>query len=430
MAQLGNLGTSDSGGLDRFGPVSLSIEFKKDPLDPWEEPIALTLNQVQQLIIVLDIHRFLPSVNLELQDSGGYLTHLFPDDRRMRKLHIQLGKLTTGNMDDSVLFSFDVWRRTPKSEGTFQVHGLLDVDNFFSPEKIRSFNGTIKSTIQSIADEIKADSTEISSSLNYSKTLLQANWTNGQFLRWMTQELIGNDSSSAFSCFLRCTTSEKILVFKSLKDFQKSKVKYILAPHPGALAHDTAVGGYTIVQPILGWEIYDSGKLLGVTSKRKQVFSYFNYSTGTYVADEVAVNGNTLTGTDYYSMTEYYSLDKSDSENEGVSIDTTGRSNAFTSNFQGRVLSSYHKNLFAMSKVWVTTWGLQDAAPGDVVDIQKLDRQVPQQIAGLHYEGFWVIERVVHLVGNGFLTKLLLIRNGVTSGDSNTLIRASQWKKA
>jgi len=45
------------------------------------------------------------------------------------------------------------------------------------------------------------------------------------------------------------------------------------------------------------------------------------------------------------------------------------------------------------------------------------------------YNGFWMVERVVHRLGNVFTSDLMLTRNGIDTMQANTLVQALNWKR-
>jgi len=117
-------------------------------------------------------------------------------------------------------------------------------------------------------------------------------------------------------------------------------------------------------------------------------------------------------------------VDKNDTDESGY-LWETGRSNDFTSNFNGQVKGSFQNRVNNLMKLWITTKGIPNICPGDTVDIF-----FPHNLGTSQYSGFWLVERVVQMVGDIYLTKLLLTRTGLDTDFTNTLMRSLRKKKS
>jgi len=411
----------------QYGPVFLRLEFGRDKVSKKADSIRIEPQQIKEFSITLDINSFLPSFRLKISDSSGFLTHMIPFDRNLSRLHVQLAKSTATELDDTVDFDFDVYRRFPRSDFIYDIEGLLIVDSLFSPEKIRGFDGTIQSTLETIGTELGAGSSEISVSLNYVKNLVKPGWSDAKFLNYLKHNLSGNSKEVCFYTFVKCVATDTVFVFKSVKDFVSQIPKYnftlCIAPF-----EDKDSGA--VYYPILEYRVVDNYKLIGITGARRQEYMYFDYTAGTPKITSVDIDGNSDPLLDYSSFTQFHQIDKMDDAQDNISMFDTGRTNDFHSDFKGRALGAFHRNVTELSKIWIDTIGIEDVYPGDIVMIQFLEHEMPSEKFGYQYQGYWMIERVVHLIGNGFITKLLLTRNGTDAAVSDhNLLQAANWKK-
>jgi len=155
---------------------------------------------------------------------------------------------------------------------------------------------------------------------------------------------------------------------------------------------------------------------------KKQNYSYFDYDNSECKVSSIRVKDNTISQDDYYSLTKYFLIDKDDVEDSGVGIGA-GRGNDFSSNFKGRIKGSYYKRINSLSKIWITSLGLEDIYPGDIARIQFLND--PSMMMSYQYHGFWMVERVIHMIGHQFATRLLLTRSGMNTTETTSLLEAN-----
>lgn len=420
----GITGTSKTTSAEGFGPISLTIEFKRKKSFRDEGVLSVEPNQMRDFFIVSDMNRMLPSFRLRLLDSEGFLSCLLPFDHSLSKMFVSLGRATDAKMDSTVEYGFDVYRRFPSSGLIYDTEGLLQVDELFSPPKIRGFSGTVKSTLETIAEELGVDNTEISVSLNYKKKIVQPGWSNGRLLNYLKGNLIGKNDEAGFFCFIKNVGLKTVFVFKSLKDFTRSgsKYKFCIGSEPFESEGE-------IYFPIIGYRAFDNYKLLGAAGCRKRGFAYFDYDDSEYVNDSLELQGNEDSTDDYYSLTEFFMIDKDDEREDNITLFGLGRGNEFNPDFKGKVLGSFHKDVTSLSKIWIDTWGIEDIYPGDLVEIQSLEHTIPEDKIGYQYQGYWLVERVVQMIGNALLTRLLLTRGGMSAATKQNLLEAENWKR-
>jgi hypothetical protein len=260
-------------------------------------------------------------------------------------------------------------------------------------------------------EELGATSSEISDSLSYVKKLIQPKWSNVQFLRHLKENIIGKRDEYGFKCFMKCYRMKPILVFKSLFEMVQQSISYSFIVSPTE---------YQDWLPIFSYSIFDYYKMHEVFASKKQSYSYFDYDTSTFIQAEESAQ-------DYISLSDYWLIDNNDREGSNTLLET-GRSNEFTSNFKGAVKSSYSNRLMNLVKMWITTRGLPNIVPGQVIRVF-----FPQGITGgnmysYQYSGYWLVEKVIHNIGDAFYTKLLLTRNGLDTDKETTLLKADKKK--
>ncbi|MHA1690371.1 MAG: hypothetical protein ACTSU7_01910 [Candidatus Heimdallarchaeaceae archaeon] len=383
--------------------------------------LAGAINPIDELYIVQDINRFLPTFRLKIQDIEGHYTNLKPYDKKQNRVRISFSR--NGNAETATVFDFDVHRRFPTSDFVYDIEGALQINKFFKPTKIRGFSTllSVRDNISSVAiNELGVDEVNISTSLNFNKNILQPNWTNAELLKYLKNNLIGKESEACYFCFITCKGMKKVFVFKSLKDFYSQSVKYTFSDVSVATYNKDADKMY---YPILDFKAYDNYKMMETSGCKRQDYSYFNYTTSKYMQQSLDVKNNYNPQDDYYSLTQYFSIDQ-DSSNDNIGESDTGRSNDFTSNFKGKSKSKFFKRINNLSKFWITSWGLEDIVPGDIVCLQFLKN--PTNMLSQQYHGFWMVERVIHILGQTFGTRLLLTRNGINTIEQTMLVCADE----
>lgn len=376
------------------------------------------INPIHELTIIQSINRFLPTFRLKIQDIGGAYTNLKPYDKKQNRVQIAFSR--DDRAETASIFDFDVYRRFPTSDSLYDIEGVLQIDNFFRPNKIRGFSGTIKDTLSEIANELGIDEVDISPTLDFRKNIVQPYWTNVELLDYLKRNLIGKESEAPYFCYITCRMTangmKKVFVFKSLKELYSQKVKYTFSDIPVA-SYDGEAD--KIYYPILDFKAYDNYKLLETSGCKQVDYGYFDYDEGTYKLNSITVDN-------YYSLTQYFSINQ-DSTTDNVGETDTGRSNDFTSDFEGKSKGTFFKKINNLSMFWITTWGLEDIYPGDIVRLQFL--KDPVNMLSQQYHGFWMVERIVHLLGQVFGTRLLLTRNGINTVEDTMLKVADNRKR-
>lgn len=410
-----------------FGPLSLQLEFKKDRDSKTIDPINVEPQNIKEFTITLDINKILPEFHLIINDSTGLFTHVIPFDHNLSKFHVQLGRITKGTIEDTTLFSFDVYRRKPNSDMLYDINGLLQAKDLFSPGHNRALTGNVKESLEALGTALGAKTSEVSVSLDFTKTILQPGWSNKKLLNWLQENLLGKANEANFYCFMKCVGLDPVFVFKHVKDFWQAKPKYNFALS-SEIVKDTVSG--EVYWPVMQYRLFENYKAIGVKGCRRRECGYFDYDTSSFKMESYEIDGNTDPQLDYNSFTEYHQIDIEDDADANIANFHTGRNNGFTTNFRGKTLNEFHKDITNLSKLWIDVIGVDDIYPGDIVNVLYLEQQPPLGKIGYQHQGFWMVERVVHIISGEFITRLLLTRNGSNSGQACQLLPAAKGKKS
>lgn len=388
-----------------------------------DEDIALTPHTVEEFSITLDINRFLPAFRLRMLDSQGLFVHLSPLDHSISKISVEIRR-GIASEEQYNRFDFDVYKRTPDPD-TYDIQGLLSIDGLFSPERCRGFSGNIKSNLETIAsDDLGIENTDVSILLDYDKKLVQPSWTNAQFLNYLKNNISGENGETCWYTFIKNifisdNSKAPIFVFKCYNEFTNEKPKYNFMIGGQAILKNNR-GKTTSYYPVFDYDILDNYKVIGIYGNQTKTYSYFNYSTSQFVNNSVSLN-------EYFSLSEFLLIDKDDPDN---SVDiSTGRSNDFTEDFAEKATGQHYRRTTDLVKMWITVWGLESIAPGDIVKLKIALPSNPDFELNYQYQGYWMVERVVHMFGMGYTMRLLLTRGGIDTLYNTSLVPAIKRKK-
>lgn len=374
-----------------------------------------------KLMVVSDLHRFLPQLELTLLDQDGGLSHVWPMDQA-RTIRIEFGyPVPSGDRNLPVAqkvrngFDFTMYRRMPthdaQSSGILELSGLLKVKNLFSPDYSRAHLGLMSGSLQQIAAELGISRTEIDPSLAVSKTLLQPLCSNLEFLMWHRDRLLGKAGESRFSCLVKQLSGESVFVFRSYNSFwqQKPAFRFLVGTEP--------VDDWL---PVFTTEVVDNYMLLGAFSGKSQPYTYFDFANGRLVTAEESLQT-------FPSLTAWHAVHPDDSA-AGQVLWQTGSTNEFDGTFVNQARTRYWDKLVNLSKIWITTWGVPNVAPGDIVQVMSSASLVAGRSEFWQYNGYWMVERALHLLSDTYQSKLLLTRNGMDARTNSGFIRAEKVK--
>ena len=389
-----------------------TIRVKLGQIELAVDPLILP-----ELSIIQDINRYVPSFSMTFIDSTGLLTHIVPTDKRFSTVEIQIGKdLSTkqGNYND---FDFDICARNPvgdiTSVATYSAEGLASIKNLVSPCHTRAFTGNIQSSLISLAEELGCKKVEISASLNYTKTLLQSNQTNSEFIDMLRDGLIGKNNEGCYFIYVKREFGENVFVCKTLEDLYKEPVKFKF------IVSDKQMEDY---YPAFDFDVLDNYKVFGMFGSRKQDYGYYDYYTSEFKT-------NTLDMSSMYSLSEYHLIDQDDIEDSVMMSELGRNTTSGDSSVLGEVKSSLYRRGNSLIKMWITTVGLPDITPGSIISILFAQGAQGGNLMSYQYSGNWMIERVVHDFTGTHRTRLLLTRSGVDTDKDSTLLKANYKKK-
>jgi hypothetical protein len=373
--------------------------------------VPLQAGMVQELTITQDIDQLLPSFKMTLREPTGILGEIVPHDKDANSIGLKI----TGSLGEeySNEFQFLVKRRRATFEKQYSIEGILNVIDLLDPPKSRALTGNVYTSISDIvSDELKIPDAEIGQSLQYSKTIIQPWWTNAQLLRFLKGNLLGINGQSGYYCFIKNIRSLPIFVFKSLDEIVEQSV-----------AANFMIGHkqYEDFYPVVDYQVLDSSQLISQFSAKQQSYAWFDYATGVYKSGSVGY-------TEYPSLSEQFLIDE-DNDTQGTLELHTGRSNDFHEDFEGKIKSKYYGALTGLVSMWISAWGNESLAPGDVVKVVFNEAFASGDFYLYQHSGYWLVKRVVHVLGSSFLTNILLTRSGIDSSIENTLIMAERSKR-
>lgn len=384
--------------LIKFGDVDL-------PLQP---------SQIIECSIIQDINQTVPSFRLRLMDVSGVFTHNTPFDKSMSRIQVEFHNPLSG-VGSTNTYEFIVYSRKPvslfRNSMIYDIVGVLDVTNLFAPSVSRTSNPeeTIKQFLARVADELGVDRCNISNTLDIVKTVMQPNWTNSELLRDLRQRLYGNifGEGNDFKIFITVKNAERIFNVLSWNEMirQDSGFKFITNPDP---VQD--------LRPILDFKIYDYYRVLNSYGCKKQDYNYYDYDTSAFTSSSVSYDN-------FESLTDYHMVDKNDSD-DSDSI-WCGRNNEFAGNFSGKITNVFYDRMSNLSKIWIDTLGEPSLIPGTTILIIFSDNETSGFMMDYQYSGKWLVERVIHMIGTTYYTRLLLTRNGVDTSLATSLIPAN-----
>lgn len=364
---------------------------------------------IRELTVTQDLERLLPTFKMTLQDATKILSDVTPYDKNANTIRIEFAR----GIDAAELntFNFQVKCRSSASPvDIYSVEGILDVPEVLTKYRNRALTGNVKANIETkIAQEGMGISiTQVGSSLNFDKTLLQPNWTDAKFLRYLRRNLIGRNQEAGYVSFIKVERGEKIFVMKSLNELLPTPVKYrFIVGHRG----------HQEFYPVSEYRVIDNSPFLTDFGGRSQRYAYFNWDTGTYITDSVGID-------DCPALSEFFLVD-SDNDSNSVLYTRTGRSNEFTSDFDGRIRNDFYRRVNSNIAMWISTWGIENVSPGDIIQVVFSEALERDDLFLYQHTGLWMVKRVVHIIGSSFMTNLELIRCGIDTNISTTLLETT-----
>jgi len=367
---------------------------------------------IQELTITLDIDRLLPTFKMVLHDATHILSHIAPYDKTSNVIGLEFTR--SEDLSNLNLFEFEVKRRRILNSDTYEVSGLLRVPELITKQWSRKFTGDLKTNLETMAnDDLGIEETEVGSSLSLDKTFIQPSWTNAKMLMYLRDNLLGNDGEAGYYCFVKNVRGAQVLVFKSISELFVNSVSANL------------IVGYKPYEdfiPVTDHRIYDNSQFLADFGAQKQEYSYWDFDNGVCKSSEVSLS-------DCPSLSEFYLVD-SDRSTDSLTILGAGRSNDFSSTFEGRFKNMFFRKNTEAIHMWAGTWGLENISPGDIVKVVFSDAMGYGELFGAYQNtGYWMVKRVVHILGSTFMTNLLLARCGIDTENSTTLKESTLRKK-
>jgi len=381
--------------------------------------VPILPQMIEKLTITQDIDRVFPTFSLAVKDAPGLLGEVVPFDKNLNNMDIEIARGT--NPDDFNSFNFHVKRRKVYSDRIYEVEGLLNIQGLLSPIKQRVLTGNVKANIETVVnDELEITKTEVGASLDYDKIILQPFWNNIKLFRYLKDNLIGSNNECGFYCFVKNVKGKRTFVFKSMNELFLSPVSYKFIVAHKQYETKTKEGLPEVFYPVSEYKIFDNSQFMSDFAAKMQQFYYFDYDTGTIVDSSINIE-------DCPALPEHFLIDN-DNDIQGFMFPRLGRTNDFTSNFQGRVRNSFYRRATEFIHMWISTWGLENISPGDIVQVIFSEAMQRGKLFLYQHSGYWMVKRVVHIVGATFMTNLLLTRCGIDTDIATTLMEAPKRK--
>lgn len=364
---------------------------------------------IRELTITEDMERLLPTFTMTLKDATKILSDVTPYDKSANEVRIEFAR----GIDATELntYDFKVKQRSSQSPAElYSVTGMLDIPEVIDQYRNRAMTGNVKTNIETkIASEgMGISSTEVGSSLNFEKTILQPNWTDAKLLRYLRRNLVGRNSEGGYYTFVKVERGQKTFVMKSLNEMLPTHVKYrFIVGHRG----------HQEFYPVSEYRVFDNSSFLADLGGQTQSYSYFDWDTGTYVSKEISI-------ADCPALSEFFLIDQ-DNTSDSALYTATGRSNGFTTDFDGRVRNDFYRRVNANVAMWISTWGIENASPGDIVQVVFSEALERGDLFLYQHTGLWMVKRVVHIIGPSFMTNLELVRCGIDTDIGTTLLKTT-----
>ena len=371
--------------------------------------VPVSPQMVDSIVVTQDIDRLLPTFKISVMDATGVLGEITPFDKEMNNITLEFSRTDYTNEVNN--FDFSVKRRKPDSDRKYQIEGVLNVPGILTNLYRRAITGNVKTSIESLAGELGIKNTEVGQSLNYDKTIIQPRWTDAKLLRYLSDNLVGRGNESCYYSFIKNTSDGKTLVFNSLDELLSKPIKYgfIISHKP-----------YEDLIPVIEYKVFDNSPIISDLGAASQDYGYFDYETGVYTENSISID-------DCPALAERMLVD-GDNVNDSVFVTGLGRSNDFTGNFNGRMRGSYYRRINGLINMWISVGGLENAAPGDLVKIIFGESFVGGNLLMYQHSGYWLVQRVTHILGSSFMTSLLLTRNGIDTSIDTGLLKSKNIK--
>lgn len=392
--------------------------------------ILISPSTVLSISVVEYIDRLLPSFSMQLNDNTGFLTHILPLDTKYN--YVTLAFADANHLELQKIMRFKIYQRFSDSVGTasneLSLCGLLDVKNMFAPQYERGWsNYTINNIIQYIGNtDLGIYDFDIDDGLDYILPVVQPNWPNALFLKYLQDRIKTSYGKCGFFTFVDVPTtsyksgenigttlndyaigdSKKCLHFRSISSLLENKVSYKFVADSKE---------YEDCLPILNHKIVDNYEMINIGGTEKQRYGYFNYTDGEFAVEDIK-----LEDASFNFLSQYVTRGK-DSDTEGLNQENLGRTSLLVPDFSVLAAAKYYKKINSLEKIWIDILGLSEIRCGQIIEIVFLQGAAGGALLSYQYAGYWLIERAVHYFSSTYITRLLLTRPGVDTDRETTL---------
>ena len=401
--------------------------------------VKITPESIGSIDIIEYIDKFLPSLNMVFRDSTGFLTHMLPIDNNYNKVTVTFANQT--DLTQIKLMRFKLYRRHPESVNeescTISMSGLLDTTNMFSPNYVRGWAFTsIKNIIGNIGNnDLGINYFDIEPGLDANVNIVQPNWTNAQFLNYLSDRVMASSKNVGHFVFVDSPANDTD-ANKTVEVFQnkysigeaKSRLNFrsiqSLITQPIVYSFIADTKPYHDCLPIYNYELIDNYEALGIMGVEQQSYGNYDFTNGVFNRNEVVLDDID------YSLSEYY-MHSDANETQGLSQEFLGRTTEFMPDYKRMARAKYLKKVNSLSMIWINVPGIPKINCGNIVKIVFLRGASSADIPfSYQYSGFWMVKRIVHHFADTYITRLLLSRPGIDYAGDTKFVKAKNWRKS
>jgi len=240
--------------------------------------------------------------------------------------------------------------------------------------------------------------------------VLQPNWTNSNFLKWLTKQSTNESGIGGYAYYL---TLDNKFVYSSFDNlFNKSPKKTL--KHSSTDENGKGFNFFTIKNNYIP-TLNHGG--FGMD------YMYFDYETKTYVQKD-----KVLTDIDERQLSDWYYV--AESNVEPSKLFYGGRDTKTEEVVQNRILSTAN----SVQNVEIYISGDSDLHVGDLINLhipvskKVIDNSVINEV----YSGYWMIWKAAHLFdidGGLYTSQLSLTRNGINGKYIDGLVKTNKGKE-
>lgn len=391
--------------------LKLSIEFEAD------DDINLSAFSISSVTVIETIMGSTPYLNIKFIDAIGELISLYPLIPDVEFV-IKYGKSKEESQESK--FKLSTINYSPLSNA--DMESILVTSDMIHNKWEEMFKKTLSRSwkdkkysevIQEVVKDMEFDDIDIEET---SKTfdIIQPNWTNSTFLKWLTSNSVNKQNIGGFVYFI---TLDNRFVFSSMDNLYNNKPKKTINHSLSTSGVKDNTGGYNFINiknnymPVLNQGGFG------------QEHMHFDYNNKEFVKDK-----KVITDIKERQLSDWYYI--AESHVEPSKLVYGGRDTNIKDVVDNNILNSAN----SVQNVDMYINGDIDLHIGDLVNIRiPVSKKLKESsVINDTYSGHWLIWKVGHIFdidSNNFITQLFLTRNGINGKDLTGLVKTSIGKK-